>query len=104
VFHSGWVGSWEPTGERSIQFTAVQVLSDANGAYLGTATVHGHPMVSEDGQTFVDADPASTITIRDPAGNVVTVLSGGAPVTATRIGVASDGFPPATPAAATPTA
>lgn len=106
TYASGWVGTWEPTDERGIHVTAVQVLSDANGAYLGTVTFDGHPMVSEDGQTFTEDDPETTLTVRDAAGAVVTVIGGDnfPPVTATRLAVGSPGFPESTPVAATPAA
>lgn len=89
---SGGIGTWESTGERSGAFTAVRVLSDADGAYLGTATIEGHLTVSDDGLTNSDTSPESKITIRDPAGNVVSVVPGHRdlqPVTSTRIAVGS---------------
>jgi hypothetical protein len=103
TFHSGWVGSWEPVDDRGIHFTAVQVLSDATGTYLGTLTVDGHPRVGDDLQHFVDDSPETHITVRDPVGTIVTVIPGSGGVTGTRMGVGSDGFPPATPEAGTPT-
>jgi hypothetical protein len=107
TFASSVVGTWERTGERAAHFTAVQVLSDANGAFTGTVTIDGHPTVSEDGQTFTDDAPESKLTVRDPAGTIVMVVGGDGsfpPVTATRMGVGSPGFPPGTPATGTPTA
>lgn len=103
TYSSTWVGSWEPISDRGIRFTAVQVLSGGAGALLGTAIVNGHPMVSEDGETFVDDSPESMITIYDPVGSVVTVLSGGPPVTASRIRAGSVIVPTGTPQPATPT-
>lgn len=104
TYGSSAVGTWESAGERTGSFTTVQTLSDANGALVGTVTVEGHPTVSEDGQTFVDDDPETTVTIRDPLGNIVQVIPGDAspPVYGTRIGVGSVVYPAATPAAGTP--
>ena len=51
TFVSTQVGTWEPVGPRSVHFTGVQLLSDANGAFVGTVTIDAYPMVSEDGQT-----------------------------------------------------
>jgi hypothetical protein len=107
-FNSAYVGTWEPDGERHGHFTAVQVLSDADGAFLGTVTVDGYPEVNPDGQTFVDDGSKVTVTIRDPTGAIVqqvmpTGAPAGRPVTGTRIGPGSPGFPTETPAAATPT-
>ncbi len=105
TFQSAALGTWEPDGERTGHFTAVQVLSDANGAFLGTVTIDGHPTVSEDGQSFVDDAPETTVTIRDPAGAVMTVIPGDSspPVRRSRMGVGSPGFPAGTPSAGTPT-
>jgi hypothetical protein len=96
-------GTWEPVSERGIHFTGVQLHSDANGNYVGSITVDGHPVVSEDGQSLVDDSPESGPTIRDAYGNVLDVLRGGPPVTGVRIGVGAPGFPEASPAASTPT-
>jgi hypothetical protein len=105
VFNTAGVGTWEVDGERRAHFTAVQVLSDASGAFLGTLTIDGYPEASEDGQTFVDDGSKVMITVRDPAGAVVDQFSGAGarPVTATRMSPGNPGFP-AAPAAATPTA
>ncbi len=88
VVASGGIGTWESTGERSGAFTAVRVLSDADGAYLGTSTIEGHLTVSDDGQTNSDTSPKSKVTIRNPVGEVVQVIEGhrdANPVTSTRI-------------------
>jgi len=103
TYVSGSVGTWEPVSERGIHFTAVQLHSDANGNYVGSITVDGHPVVSEDGQSLIDDSPESGPTIRDAQGNVLDVLRGGPPVTGVRMGVGAPGFPAATPAASTPT-
>ena len=108
-FNSAYVGTWEADDERRGHFTAVQLLSGADGAFLGSITVDGYPEVGADGQTFVDDGSRVTVTIRDSAGAVVQVVppgTGGRPVTAVRMGVGSPGFPEATGAgsAATPVA
>ena len=107
-FNSAAVGTWEADGERRGHFMAVQVLSDANGTFLGTTTIDGYPEASADGRTFVDDGSRVTVTIRDPAGAVVQqVLPTGAPrgrpVTGIRMGPGTPGFPAVTPAAGTPT-
>jgi hypothetical protein len=96
------IGTWEPTGPRSVHFTGVQWHSDATGTLVGTVTIDGYPTVSEDGQTLLDNNPESGPTIRDAAGNILDVLKGGPPVTAVRMGVGSPGFPEASPIAGTP--
>jgi hypothetical protein len=96
-------GTWEPVSERGIHFTGVQLHSDVNGNYVGSITIDGHPVVSEDGQSLVDDSPETSATIRDAYGNVLEVLRGGPPVTGVRMGVGAPGFPEASPAASTPT-
>ena len=107
-FNSAAVGTWEPDGERRGHFTAVQVLSDAAGTFLGTVTIDGYPVVNDDGQTFADDGSKVTVTIRDPAGAVVqqvlpTGAPSGRPVTGMRMGPGSPGFPAGTPVPGTPT-
>ena len=104
VFQTAFVGTWEAAGERRGHFTAVQTLSDATGAFLGSVTLEGSPVVSEDGQTFLDDQSTVMVTIRDPLGNVTQELPGAGtpPTTATRMGPEDSGFPAST--AATPTA
>jgi hypothetical protein len=102
-FVSPQVGTWEPTGPRSVHFTGVQFHSDATGTLVGTVTIDGYPTVSEDGQTLLDDNPESGPTIRDATGNVINELRGGPPVTGVRMGVGSPGFPEASPVAGTPT-
>ena len=95
-FTSAYVGVWEPYDEQTCHFTATQMLSDANGSFLGTVTVDGHPRVSEDGMTFSDDGSLVTVTIRDAGGVIVTVIppgAGGRPVTGIRMRVGNPGFP-----------
>jgi hypothetical protein len=106
TFTGAQVGTWAPIDERAIHFTGVQLHTDASGAFTGTVTIDGHPRVSEDGQTLIDDSPETTVTIRDAAHNIVTVLTGadlGPPATGVRMGVGAPGFPEGTPSAATPT-
>lgn len=104
VFQSDYVGTWEADSDRRGHFTAVQSLSDADGAFLGTVTVDGYPEVGEDGQTFVDDGSLAVATIRNAAGAVVQEVSGvfDRPVTAIRMGPGSPGFPAGATEAATP--
>jgi hypothetical protein len=106
VFQATAIGTWEPTGERSIRFTVVQALSGADGTYLGTFTLDGHPVVGEDGRTFLDDGTKAKVTIRDADDNVTLEAGGGEgeepvtpPVHATRIRVGDPGFLAATPTA-----
>jgi hypothetical protein len=105
VFGAAGVGTWEADGEQRGHFTAVRVMSDANGTFTGTTTIDGYPEVSQDGQTFIDDGSKAIITIRDPAGAIVQQFpgAGARPVTAMRMGPSIPGFPEATPEAGTPT-
>ncbi|MGH2614191.1 MAG: hypothetical protein ACRDJC_03045 [Thermomicrobiales bacterium] len=103
-FTSSYVGTWEPDDERTGHFTAVQLISAADGAFLGTVTVDGYPQVSDDGLSFTDDGSQVIVTLRDATGAIVnqivpTVQPAGRPVTAVRMGVGSPGFPQGTPAA-----
>jgi hypothetical protein len=106
TFTGAQVGTWEPISDRGIHFTGVQLQTDADGNYVGSVTIDGYPVVSEDGQTLVDDSPETTITFRDAAGTVVNVVkpaTAGARATGVRMGVGSPGFPTGTPTAGTPT-
>jgi hypothetical protein len=109
TFRSPALGRWEADGERSGHFAVLEALSDPSGAFIGTLLFEGGIEVSADGQTWVGGGSTPLrVIVRDAANNVTfdQVLSGGPPVTATRIGatVESVVLPVATPAAGTPTA
>jgi hypothetical protein len=106
TFTGAQVGTWEPTGPHSIHFTGVQLHSDANGTFTGSVTIDGHPRVSDDGQTFLDDAPETTVTIRDAANTIVDVISGAPtpPATGVRMRVGAPGFPEGASTATTPTA
>jgi hypothetical protein len=90
------IGVWEPYDEQTGHFTAVQAIADMTGALVGSVTIDGHPKVSEDGMSFVDDGSLVTITIRDAANAVVTVVppnTDGPPVTAVKMRVGNPGFP-----------
>jgi hypothetical protein len=97
-FNAPVMGVWEPDGERRGHFTAVQLMSAADGTLLGSATIDGYPEVSEDGQTFIDDVSRVMVTIRDAAGAIVdqvmpTGQPAGRPITAVRMSPGSPGFP-----------
>jgi hypothetical protein len=91
------VGTWQAEGDRGGYFTAVQSLSDATGAFVGTTTIEGHPVVSDDGKTFLDDGTRVVVTLRDAHHTVLNVIEGGPPVTGTRMGSGSPGFPEVSP-------
>jgi len=105
TFQGPALGRWEADGERSGRFTFIQALSDAEGAYVGTAQLAAGIEASEDGQTWSGTDDPRVIA-RDPANNVILdeVIAIDPPVTATRIGATAESviLPVASPGAATP--
>jgi hypothetical protein len=105
-FSGPGLGIWAPIDERTVDFTAVSAMSDADGNSTGTLTVDGHLDISEDGNSWIDDSSASTVTIRDKSGAVIAAISDptAPPVTAVRIQLKAPGFPEGTPAAATPAA
>lgn len=95
-FPGSYMGVWEPYDARTGHFTAVRSIADATGKLVGSVTVDGHPKVSEDGTTFIDDGSKVTVTIRDAAGKVVTVVppgTPGRPITAVKMRVGNPGFP-----------
>ncbi|MBA2595493.1 MAG: hypothetical protein H0V00_02595 [Chloroflexia bacterium] len=104
VFNAPVVGTWEADSKRRGHFTAVQLLSDVDGVFLGSVTIDGYPEVSEDGNTFIDDGSKAVATIRDASGTIVQQAPavGARAVTAVRMGVGSPGFLEGTPAAGTP--
>ena len=105
VYLTDSVGAWEPTGPRSIHFTATLVVTDANGVLVGYQTNDAYPVVSEDEQSLVDDQSQSKVTIRDAAGAIVQAFAtaGAPPVTGSRMSVGSPGFRAGTLTAGTPT-
>lgn len=94
------LGVWEPVGDRGTHFTAVVSNFDAKGAFVGTTTTDGYPVVSDDGETFYDDGTKVRVTIRDAAGTVTLVLGEDGklpPVWGTRMRPGKPGFPNAKP-------
>jgi hypothetical protein len=93
-YPSTQVGTWESTGERGTHLTAVQLLSDANGAFTGSVTVDAYQTVSDDGQSWTSGE-GSSVTIRDAAGATVMVITGDElpPATGIRMSPGNPGFP-----------
>jgi hypothetical protein len=90
------MGVWEPYDEHTGHFTAVQAIADMTGKLVGSVTIDGHPHVSDDGAAFVDDGSLVTVTIRDAAGKVVTVVppgTPGRPITGIKMRVGAPGFP-----------
>ncbi|MFT4040749.1 MAG: hypothetical protein QM692_21390 [Thermomicrobiales bacterium] len=99
-FASAYLGAWEPDSDQRGHFTAVQLISDAEGAFTGSITVDGYPDVNADGQSFFDDGSRSMVTMRDASGAIVNqIMPNGSPagpgVHGVRMGVGNPGFPDA---------
>ena len=108
-FNAPVMGTWEADSDRRGHFTAIQLMSAADGTFLGSIAIDGYPEVSADGQTLIDDGSRAVITIRDAAGTIVNQVQptgqpAGRPVTAVRMGVGVSGFPDGAAAATTETA
>ena len=93
VFQSTQVGTWEAIDDHAVHFTEVQILTDADGALVGSLTFEGYPVVSDDGQALLDENTQGSVTIRDATNAIVDVVEGGPPITGVRMGVGAPGFP-----------
>jgi hypothetical protein len=103
TFQGPFVGAWEPTSERGAHFTAIQALSDAEGAAMGSFTFEGYLLVSEDGQRFTADTPDARIIVRDATNAILADEHFPFPVTGYRITPGSMILPEGTPLAGTPT-
>ena len=96
AFSSSGIGTWQKTGAQTGYFNVVHVLSTAAGAFAGTLSVHGFPVVAEDGSAISIDGSEIRIYARDAkhlsAG--VTGADGSlASVSAIRMRPGSPGFP-----------
>jgi hypothetical protein len=102
TFQGALLGAWEPVSERGVHLTAMQVLTDADGIYVGTFTMDAHPVVNADGQRFTDTGQTRFI-VRDATNAIVSDTT----ITDDQVGVRITAgallLADATPAAGTPT-
>jgi hypothetical protein len=102
TFQGALLGAWEPVSERGVHLTAMQVLTDADGTYVGTFTMDAHPVVNADGQRFTDTGQTRFI-VRDATNAIVSDTT----ITDDQVGVRITAgallLADATPAAGTPT-
>lgn len=75
AFNDPAMGSWVPVSERGLHFIFTDRTYDATGALTGYFTVDGFPVASEDGMSFWDDGKQASVTIRDPNGVVVQVIT-----------------------------
>jgi hypothetical protein len=59
------LGDWEPENERVGRFTAVQVLANLEGRYIGTMTIDGFAVLDQDDMGFTVRSDDHVFTLRD---------------------------------------
>lgn len=89
------VGDWEPVSETAGHFTVVQVLSNLNGQYVGTVTVDGEAMLSDDGLSFSVKSNDTFFTVRNQFNEIVEHLATSVvnPMRGFRMRAGNAGFP-----------
>ncbi len=113
VYNDQAMGVWEPISARGIHITFTWTTRDATGAPIGSTTVEGFPVASEDGMSFLDDGTQVVVTLRDPTGVVTQVINTVPRVIGVRVRPGKPGYedvlallaasPVATPQAGTPT-
>ena len=96
AYTTSGVGTWERTSERGGYFNVVQVLSDKSGVFIGTRSVHGYPIVSDDGRSFLDDGKQVRVYVRDASNEVTAILgeNGDLPqISGIRMSPGTPGFP-----------
>ena len=95
-FSTSGIGTWQQTGARSGYFNVVHVLSTAAGAFAGSRSVHGFPVVAEDGSALAIDGSGIRIYVQNEQ-NILSGVIGGdrslASISAVRMRPGSPGFP-----------
>lgn len=88
------LGDWEPVSSTEGHFTAVQVLANLEGAYIGTVTIDGYAELDTDGTRFSVRNGDHLFTVRDHANAVVEQLAASAyhPMRGFRMRAGNAGF------------
>lgn len=89
------IGTWEVLDERSGHFTAVQVLSNMNGEYVGTVEVEGFPSLDDEGENYDCDSSRNLFVVRDELNTVVSRLTASVenPMRGRRMRPGRSGFP-----------
>ena len=92
------LGEWEPTSFDTGHFTAVQVLANLDGMYIGTVTIDGYAQIDADGTGFTVRNEDHLFVVRDHANTVIEQLGASAthPMHGIRMRAGHAGFPEAT--------
>lgn len=90
------LGCWEPMSPMAGHFTVIQVLSDLEGAYIGTVTVDGFAILGDDRQSYEVEGSDHLFTVRDRQNTVVDILGSSAanPMRGFRMRAGDPAFPP----------
>lgn len=94
------IGTWEVLDERSGHFTAVQVLSNMDGEYVGTVEVEGFPSLDEEGEKYDCDSSRHMFIVRNEFNTVVSRLTASVenPMRGSRMRPGNAGFPVDNPA------
>lgn len=89
------LGDWEPTSFDTGHFTAVQVLANLEGSYIGTVTIDGYAKLDADGIGFSVRNEDHLFVVRDQMNAIVERLAASAthPMRGFRMRVGNAGFP-----------
>jgi hypothetical protein len=89
------LGEWVPVDTRTGHFTAVQVLANLDGAYVGTVTIDGFASIAEDGLSFSVQSNDRLFTVRDTFNAITEHLASSItnPMRGFRMRAGNPGFP-----------
>lgn len=88
------LGCWDAVSADLGHFTAVQVLANLEGSYIGTVTIDGYAQIDEDGTGFTVRSEDNLFVVRDQADAVIEQLVASAdyPMSGFRMRVGNAGF------------
>ena len=88
------LGDWEARFDTG-HFTAVQVLANLEGAYIGTVTIDGYAQLDADGTGFTVRNEDHLFVVRDQANAIIEQLAASAshPMRGFRMRAGNAGFP-----------
>jgi hypothetical protein len=88
------LGCWEPMTADLGHFTAVQVLANLDGDYVGTVTIDGYAQTDAEGLGYAVRSEDNLFTVRNQANDIIEELAASAahPMSGLRMRVGNAGF------------
>jgi hypothetical protein len=88
------LGSWEPMTADLGHFTAVQVLANLDGDYVGTVTMDGYAQTDAEGLGYAVRSDDHLFVVRDQANDIIEELAASAahPMSGLRMRAGNAGF------------